>query len=347
MVVDRGDQEDPAPPVLEADRLDDHGERLDDVDPGDQDEQRLGAGDDREAGERAAERHRARVAHEELGREGVVPEEPDRGPDQRGRQDRQIELEVGALADVARADVADHGDREEGEERDDSGSRREAVEAVRQVPTVRGARDDEEEEGVVGVRERDVDVGDGDVDRGVELFLRVDGEPDDDRDPGEQKQFPSALEAERATVAKLDEVVQEPDRAASDGHEQDGQRGERELRQRQEGQCRAEQDQQAAHHRRALLDDMTDGAFLADLRAQLVAAQELDELRPDHDGDDHGDQPRYEDSDHYAVRFARAGAMPSRATEREALTSTASPGTISARAASRAASASGAHASTP
>ena len=76
------------------------------IDPGDQEQQRLGAGDDREAGERAAERHRARVAHEELGRVGVVPEEPDRSPDQRGRENREVELEVVALAGVARADVA-------------------------------------------------------------------------------------------------------------------------------------------------------------------------------------------------------------------------------------------------
>ena len=32
---------------------------------------------------------------------------------------------------------------------------------------------------------------------------------------------------------------------------------------------------------------------------------------PDHDGDDHGDQPRYEDSDHYAtgVRQGRGDAF--------------------------------------
>ena len=48
-----------------------------------------------------------------------------------------------------------------------------------------------------------------------------------------------------------------------------------------------------------------------------------------------------------AMGFARAGAMPSRATERDALTSTASPGSTSARAASSAASASGVHASKP
>ena len=164
-------------PVLEADRLDDHRERLDDIDPGDQDEQRLGACDDREAGERAAERHRARVAHEELGRVGVVPEESDRSPDQRGRENREVELEVVALAGVARADVCDHGDRQEREERDDARPRREPVDAVGQIRAVCCTRDDEEQEGVVGVRELDVDVGDRNVDPGVELRLRVDREP--------------------------------------------------------------------------------------------------------------------------------------------------------------------------
>ena len=70
------------------------------------------------------------------------------------------------------------------------------------------------------------------------------------------------------------------------------------LRQRQEGQQRAEQDQQAAHHGCPLLDDVTRRAVLADRLAELVAAQELDELRSDHDGDDHRDEARYEDSDH-------------------------------------------------
>ena len=92
---------------------------------------------------------------------------------------------------------------------------------------------------------------------------------------------------------------------------------------------RAEQDQQAAHHRRSLLDHVAGRAVLADRLAELVPAQELDELRPDHDRDDHRDQAGDEDSDHYGVSFARAGAMPSRATERDALTSTASPGRTS------------------
>ena len=47
------------------------------------------------------------------------------------------------------------------------------------------------------------------------------------------------------------------------------------------------------------------------------------------------------------VSFARVGAMPSRATERDALTSTASPGWTSCLAAASAEAASGSHASAP
>ena len=227
------------------------------------------------------------------------------------------------------------------------GPRREPVDAVGEIRAVCCTRDDQEQEGVVGVRERDVDVGDRNVDRGVELRLRVDREPHDNRDRREPEELPPALEAERAAVAELDEVVQKANRAAGDRHEEHRQRRQREFRKRQEGQERTEQDQQASHHRCPLLDDVTGGAVFPDRLAQLIPAQERDELRSDHDGDNHRDEARYEDSDHYATGFARAGAMPSRATERDAFTSTASPGSTSFRAASSAASASGVHASKP
>jgi hypothetical protein len=53
-----------------------------------------------------------------------------------------------------------------------------------------------------------IDVRDGDIDRGVELRLRVDRETHDDRDRREPEELPPALEAERAAVAEFDEVVQ-------------------------------------------------------------------------------------------------------------------------------------------
>ena len=56
------------------------------------------------AAERAAERHRARVAHEHLGREGVVPEEADRAADQRRAEDRQVEPSRRSRAALAGAE---------------------------------------------------------------------------------------------------------------------------------------------------------------------------------------------------------------------------------------------------
>ena len=89
------------PSPLEGDHLEDHRERLDQEDPADQEQQHLGLRHDRERGERAAEPHRAGVAHEDLSREGVVPEEPDRGPDQAGAEDGEVEI-LGIGASVRR-----------------------------------------------------------------------------------------------------------------------------------------------------------------------------------------------------------------------------------------------------
>ena len=127
---------------------------------------------------------------------------------------------------------------------------------------------------------------DRDVDRRVELVLRVDGEADDDRDRGEQEQLPPALEPERAAVAELDEVVEEADRAAARTvRKRTVSAGSVNLESARNGSERAEQDQQAAHHRRSLLDHVAGRAVLADRLAELVPAQELDELRADHDRD--------------------------------------------------------------
>ena len=52
------------------------------------------------------------------------------------------------------------------------------------------------------------------------------------------------------------------------------------------------EDEEAAHRRRSLLHDVRRGPFGADLLAEVARAEHLDELRPDHDGGDHRDQPR-------------------------------------------------------
>ena len=148
-------------------------------------------------------------------------------------------------------------------------------------------------------------------------------------------------------MAELDEVVEEADRSAADGDEQDGERGQRVARKGEKREEGAEHDQQAAHHGRPLLDDMAGGAVLPNRLAELVPAHELDELRADHDRDDHRDQAGDQDTDHQPASFARAGATPSSASAREALTSTASPGRSRSRVAATAAVASGTQVSEP
>ena len=86
------------PEALERDHLDDHGQRLDHEHAAD----RASSSSSvfvktAKRGDRAAEGQRARVAHEDVGREAVVPEEPDAGPEQRGRQDGEVERLVAEL----------------------------------------------------------------------------------------------------------------------------------------------------------------------------------------------------------------------------------------------------------
>ena len=92
VVVERTHQEDAlAAGELEVGALQDDRAGDDDEEAADEDEQQLGAAEDREGGEGAAEAERAGVAHEDLGRRGVPPEEADEGADDRGRDDREVE----------------------------------------------------------------------------------------------------------------------------------------------------------------------------------------------------------------------------------------------------------------
>src|SRR5947209_18724397 len=142
-------------------------------------------------------------------------------------------------------------------------------------------------------------------------------------------------------MRELDEVVEEADRAAGERREQNGEPAQRVVRQRQEGDGRRKQDEQAAHRRRPLLRSVMLGAILANVRAELVAAQELDEARADGDRHDQRDESCDQDTGH----SASASATTSRPTEREPLTSTASPGLTISRATATASAAVGAHAS--
>ena len=182
-------------------------------------------------------------------------------------------------------------------------------------------------------RARDVDV------RRQVLVLGSDAHADGDQ--AQQQQLPPAVEAERATVCELDEVVEEADCAAPEGDEEHRQRGHRVGAEREEGDRGGEQDQQPAHHRRALLGEVVLGPLFPDVLAELVAAQELDELRADQDRDQQGDDPR-DQHPAQALTAASASATRSSPTARDALTRTQSPGRTAASTAATALSASGA-----
>ena len=226
---------------------------------------------------------------------------------------------------IAGADVRDDRDRSEGDERDDPRPGGKPIETVGEIDAVCGSGDDKEEQHVPAVRQLHVPVHDRD-EHGRRQMLVVGCEPDADGDQRQQDQLPPAAQAERPAVGQLDEVVEETDRAAAERDEQHRQRRHLVLRHREEGDRRDDEDQQPAHRRRPLLDLVSLGALFANVLPELVATEEVDELRTDDDRDDHGDHPGDENSDHAAGTRLSAAATASRPTAREALTSTASPG---------------------
>ncbi len=173
----------------------------------------------------------------------------------------------------------------------------ETVDPIRQVRAVRRPGHDQEEQQIETERDPEAPV----HDRHVELARRVyflDRESEPDSDCREEDELPPTGEAERAAVPELGVIVREADRGTPEHHAEDGQPLCRVVAQRQEGDGRREDEQQAAHGRRPLLDPMAFGAFLADVLAHLVAAEEVDELRSGDDRDEHCEQARGEDSFH-------------------------------------------------
>src|SRR5262249_5739996 len=118
------------------------------------------------------------------------------------------------------------------------------------------------------------------------------------------------------------------------------QAGQLVLREREERDRRREQDEDPAGGRRPLLRHVRSGPLLADLLAELLAPQELDEARPGDDREDAGHDAGDEDSGHAATcTLASASAIRSRPSTRAPLSRTQSPGRSSARSTSSASSA--------
>src|SRR6266566_6604938 len=141
-------------------------------------------------------------------------------------------------------------------------------------------------------------------------------------------------------MRQLGEIVEKADRAARERREEDRESAQRVVRDRQERNGRGEEDEEPAHRRRPLLAHVMLGSVLADVLAERVAAQELDEPRADEDRNDE----RYERCDENSTHD-KASATISRPTERDPLTSTTSPVCTCSRASPIASAAVAAHAS--
>src|SRR5919107_424684 len=133
VVVYRGHLEDPAARELVDKDLHHHGDRHDHEQAADDGEQQLGLGQHRRGGEHAAYRQRTRVAHKDLGRSGVVPEETHEAPHHGAADHRHVVLAL------------QKGDRRVRQKRHGPGPGRQPVEAVGQVDRVGGAGDHQQQ----------------------------------------------------------------------------------------------------------------------------------------------------------------------------------------------------------
>ena len=147
------------------------------------------------------------VAHEDLGRVHVVPEEREDGADDQGAEERQVGRVDAAVAGLLERDG---GDDHVADEREDERAAGEPVEAVGDVHRV--ARRDDREGGDEDVEpRRDLDRSDeGDEER-VDLVRVLDlpcGDPADDRLP---EQLLAAADA--VARARVEPVVGRPEQA--------------------------------------------------------------------------------------------------------------------------------------
>src|SRR5262245_2276223 len=295
VVVDRRHPENALAPRLVRGDLHDDGERLGDEQPADDDEEELLLDQDRDRAERTPESHRADVAHEDLRGVRVEPEEPERGAEQRPAENRQL---ARALDERDRQVVGDdrvpRGVGEEGEcdRRDEERADREAVEAVGQVDRVGGAGEDESrEERVEQSQEhgRLLEEGEGELGREEALVRHVAEQDADGEGQGDlQRELPAGRQPQVVLARDLHVVVPETDRPEGDHrrHRDPDERvaevGPEQGRRHDRG-----DDEDPAHRRRAALGLVRLRALLADLLADLEAAEAVDEPPAEEERDQH------------------------------------------------------------
>ncbi len=315
-MVDRGHAEqtlaagDLEPRHLEHDR-----ERLGDIETGDDRQQKMGVGGQGEGGQAGADRQRAGVAHEDLGRRGVEPQEARQAADHGDGDDRQV-LGVGHGVDVVRQvglPEDPEADQGVGEEREDPGPSGEAVEAVGQVRAVGGTQDHQHgpqspaDGAEVDADRADASERDLGADRGEDRH-RHGEEHGDGEQPGH---LGSLVESEVALARDLQPVVEEADQggAADRRHHDQAGAGEDAAGQ-QLGQHVAEErpgdDGEPAHRGGAGLGHVALGTVLADRLSDPTAGEQVDLHPGPEGGDDEGQAGGEEEADHAMAPFSRS-----------------------------------------
>ena len=135
-----------APAVLEHEPLQDHAHHFADEYAADHQQKELALEQNRHRAERTAERERARVAHEDLRRERVEPQEADARAEHGGAEDGELPGPAHVKDEQVRARVdatEQVGEDPERAGRDRDEPRRESVEAVRDVDRVARAGEHE------------------------------------------------------------------------------------------------------------------------------------------------------------------------------------------------------------
>ena len=296
MMVQRRHEEDALPRLLVVEHLDHDGQGLGHEQAADDDGHELSLREHGQAAQRHAERERAGVAHEDVGRERVEPQKADARARERRREDGGLQ-QVGAVRDGGHDYHHDH-----------HGASRQAVQAVGEVHGVAHAHQQD-------VREYQVEPRDGNavahghhrgeqpqVERVHEGYLHRGGHPQPvhrhEREHGGDGELARELrlrrEAERALLHHLRGVVHEPQKAREHGGAQEQEclgRGHADDERR--GYHGHEHDD-AAHGGRALLHQVALGPVGAHLLADMARLQELDpywhERHRDHDGGHDGQE---------------------------------------------------------
>src|SRR5690606_35592097 len=326
--VDGCHAEDPLAGETETRHLQHHRQRLGDEDPADDHEEEMGVGQEGEGGEEAADRLGADVAHEDLRRRGVPPQEAEEGGEHGRREGGQLEG-IDRFVDAVGGGVAElpEGDDGVGAHDQGTGPAGEPVHAVGEVHTVGGAgqhdKHPDEEEGAEIDAERTDERHLGDHIGGGGAHREEDGDDELGAELG------SLAQPEGALVGELDVVVDETDHGHADErhHRQEAPGAEREQLEGEAGgggpdaqvgdevpDEAGEHEDDAPHRRRALLVGVLALDVVLDELADLTTTEEPDGVGSAEDRHDQGDRGPDEERDHGSILPCSMSA--SRATSR-------------------------------